>query len=195
MSNEAFTVRMGFFDTRAWTTRNIVDLYKTELSKAGFVTSQFPNISYPKISPKVLLNDPFEGAKTISFSIAPFGDFVQTRDTRVSYEQDPAKLAEVGTALANIFTWNICSTAKVQGDPLGVLRDIFRRVKPDGILKLSPKVTKFSEAPASLSGYPDKPSEPQCEDKAIPSGTKVANTGLWTLLFGLGVSLLTKGKV
>lgn len=194
--NETYTIRMGFFDTSPWNSREIVDLYKSELSKAGFVTSQFPTIFYPKISPKILLNNPFQGAKSISFNLAPFGDFQQTRDTNVSYEKDPAKLAEVGIAFANIFTWNVCSTDKVQGDPIGILRDIFRRVKPDGVLKLSPKISKFNDASLTLNGYPEKQSEPQCNEvKAIPKGVKVANTGLWTLLFGLGVSLLTKGKV
>lgn len=195
MSSKAFTVRMGIFDTRAWNAHDLVELYKSELTKAGFVTSQFPSISYPKLSPKILLDEPFQGSKSLSFELSPFGEFVQTRDTRVPYSKDSAKLAEYGVAFANIFTWNLCSTDKVQGDPLGMLRDIFRRVKPDGVLKLSPKVSSYADAPNTLAGYPEKLAAPQCESKAIKPGIKVANVGLWTLLFGLGVSLLTKGKV
>ncbi len=196
MGNEAYTVRMGIFDTRAWNAHELVDLYKSELSKAGFTTTQFPSIIYPKITPKVLMNDPFPGSKSLSFDLPPFGEFMQTRDTNVPYSEDSAKLAEYGAAFANIFTWNFCYNGVVPSDPLGLLRDIFRKVKPDGVLKLSPKVSKYSDAPVSLAGYPDKAGEPLCTVRtAIKPGVKVANTGLWTLLFGLGVSLLTKGKV
>lgn len=192
--NEVYTVRMGFIDTNLWSAHEIVDLYKPELTKAGFKTSQLPSVNYPETQYIVKKGEAFAEAKSIHISVPVFGEFDQTRDTRVPFEQDKAALAEYGKAFTTVFTWNLCAPEKDK-DPAGTLRNIMRTVKPaDGILKLSPKVSKFADAPLDLTGYPLKQSAPVCS-LATPAKVSKKNFGLWALGIGVLASILSKGKV
>ncbi len=192
--SDIYTVRMGLIDTKLWSQHAIVDFYKSELSKLGFRTSQLPTVEYPLTHVKLEANQPFQGARTIHISVPFLGDFEQTRDTRISFDKDPAALAESGKAVASIFIWNLCSPEDSK-DPLGALRDLFRRVKPEGVIKLSPKVSKFADAPLTMDGYPAKQlGELLCTTPST-SKAQAKNTGLWSLLIGIGLSAISKGKL
>jgi hypothetical protein len=189
---ETYTVRLGILDTSLWSAENIVQLYRDELKKAGFTAPALPVVSWPKPTVKFLRNDPFPGAQTITVNVPSLGDFTQTRDTNVPYEQDPAKLAETGKALATVFAWNLCYPGSAPGAE-GVLRDIFRRVKPEpGTMKTSPKVGLWASTPETLAGYPNRPASSAC---GVAPGTAPAPAaagkgkgyGLWA---ALGVLLL-----
>lgn len=185
------TVRMGLIDTRIWSPTELVSAYKTELSKAGFKSPQYPSVSYPETKVRMEKGNPFPEASTIHISIPVFGAFDQTRDTRIPVDKDPAMLAETGKAAASIFTWNLCAPDSDK-DPSGTLRNIFRTVKPAiGGLKLSPKVSTFLDAPLELDGYPPKQVEPSC---VVPPKDFRSKSGWWALLIGIGMSIASKGK-
>jgi hypothetical protein len=193
MTTEVYTIRMGFFDTRPWTGDEVVNLYKSPLSAAGFYTSQLPSVSHPTPTVKVSTNDPFPGSMSISINLPPFSELTQTRDTNVSYAQDPMKLATMGKAAATIFSWNVCReiTPGAGGDPSGTLRELFRKILPEpGTLKLSPKIGTWAATPEIVDGYPPKPPRPDC-------ATATAGAGFgspWLLgLLGL-LGLLALGK-
>jgi hypothetical protein len=176
MPIEVYTVRMGFFDSKAWVPTDLINLYKTELKAMGFFTPQLPSVIKPPKPVSITENDPFEGARSITINLAPFGPLTQTRDTRVPFEQDPAKLAQSGDARATIFTWNLCKEIQPGSapgaDPSGQLRDLFRRTKPDlGAIKLSPKVSTWSAAPEIEPGYPPKPPRPDSAPALAGAGS------------------------
>jgi hypothetical protein len=195
---DVYTVRMGLIDTGLWNAADLVNLYKTELKAAGFASNQLPSVDWPEAKVSVKANEPFTGARSITVSVPQLGDFSQTRDGNVPYEQDPAKLAQVGKAFPSIFTWNLCfPNPAPNADGAGILRDIFRRVRPEGILKLSPKVSTWESAPELQNGYPAKGPRPVCG--AVPdAGTNAAapakGPGLGAV-FGalLGLYLLSRG--
>lgn len=163
MTTDVYTVRMGFFDTRLWTAADLVALYKTDLKAAGFASNQLPSVMWPDTPITTKANDPFQGASSITINLPPFGELTQTRDNNVPYAQDPAKLAQAGKAFASLFTWNLCLPNPPPGvDGAGLLRDIFRKVRPEGILKLSPKVTTWESAPELQEGYPPRGPRPDC---------------------------------
>lgn len=182
-----YTIRHGFLDTRLWSPESIVALYKTDLKALGFSSPQLPTVIYPEAETKLTANDPFPGAKSIFVHSPELGDFSQTRDTRVPYAQDTAKLAEAGRAYFSVFTWNLCHPAEGQD---GALRNLFRSVKPDiGAHKLSPIVTVWESAPALLPGYPAKPGRPDCDPVPVPGPTgagTVKKMALWQKI-ALGV--------
>ena len=184
MSDKSFTIRMGLFDTRLWTPQDVVELYGKPLKEAGFTTPQYPSVVWPKFPVKVLQNDPFPGARTLTIQ-TPFGDLEQTRDLNVPYDTDPAKLAEAGAAFASLFTWNLCSGSDAAKDYAAILRDIFRSIKPVGLMKLSPKVAKWSDAPLALENFPNKPDSPNCEPKT--EGEKAKSSPWWYWVIGVGV--------
>jgi len=191
---DVYTVRMGIIDVRLWNQHDLVELYKSELSKAGFKSPQYPSVSYPLTKVRMEKGQPFPEARTIHISVPVFGDFDQTRDMRVTEDKDPAQLAQVGKALMSVFTWNLCAPA-TDKDPSGTLRNIFRSVKPAvGILKLSPKVAKYLDAPLEMEGYPAKQPEPTCKVDTAPAKFR-SKSGLWALLIGIGMSIVSKGKV
>lgn len=172
MAMDVYTVRMGLFDTRLWTPGDIVALYKTDLKAAGFASNQLPAVVWPDTPIQTKANDPFPGASSIAINLPPFPELTQTRDNNVPYAQDPAKLAQAGKAFASIFTWNLCLPNPAAGvDGAGLLRDIFRRVRPEGILKLSPKITTWESAPELQEGYPPRGVRPDCGGAPAPTPT------------------------
>lgn len=198
---DVFTVRMGLIDTGLWNAADIVGLYKTELKAAGFASNQLPIVEWPAARTNVTANDPFQGARSITISHPDLGDFSQTRDGNVPYDQDPAKLAQTGKAFLSVFTWNLCLPNPAPGaDGAALLRDIFRKVRPAGILKLSPKVSKWENAAELQPGYPPKGPRPDCG--SVPAPGPVSATagpgkkpGLGAIVAGvLGLWLLTKGR-
>lgn len=159
MALEVFTVRMGFYDTAAWSAERIAQLYAAELAKLGAVAPVLPSVAWPPIAVAVT---PGELSTLTIGPPEPFEAVSQTRDRRVPYAQDPAKLAEFGRAALTVFTWNVCAPP----ESLGALRDLFRRTKPDvGALKLSPVIALWTAAPVELAGYPNKPARPECAPK------------------------------
>lgn len=191
--SDTFTVRMGIIDTVLWNQHSIVSFYAAELKKLGFKTTQFPVVEWPSVSIQLKTDDPFPGARTIYIKIPNLGDFQQTRDTNVALAEDNAALAETGKASASIFTWNLCAPDDSK-DAAGQLRDLFRRMKPAGGLKLSPKISLFADAAPTLAGYPNQPPDP-CKATTEKKITKKDNQGLWTVLLGIGLSVLSKGKL
>lgn len=172
MAIDVYTVRMGFFDTKLWTPADLVALYKGELKAAGFASNQLPVVIWPDTPITTKANDPFQGAATITVNLPPFGEISQTRDNNVPYAQDPAKLAQAGKAFASIFTWNLCLPNPAPGfDGAGFLRDLFRKIRPEGILKLSPKVSTWESAPELADGYPPKGARPECGAAPAPAPT------------------------
>ena len=170
-----FTVRHAFFDTDLWSPAEIVGLYKSSLKAAGFSTNQMPSVVYPAIKTRLAVNDPFPGAQTLYISGTPWGTFEQTRDTRVPYEEDPAKLATRGRAYATAFVWNLCAPASSrEPNAAGQLRAIFRSIFPDvGTLKLSPVIATYPDAPKSLTGFPPRPAQPGCGPAPAPAPAEV----------------------
>lgn len=169
--SETYTVRLGILDTSLWTAEEIVKLYRDELKKAGFTAPAMPNVAWPKPTTKLLRNDPFPGAQTLTVNVPDLGEFTQTRDTNVPYEQDPAKLAQAGKAFATVFSWNLCFPGSAPGAE-GLLRDIFRRVKPEaGTIKTSPKVGTWAATPDTLPGFPPKPGSIVCGVTPAPGPT------------------------
>lgn len=185
MPGETYTVRLGIVDTRLWSQEDIVALYRAELKKAGFTAPGFPVVSYPATAVKLRANDPFAGAVTLSATVPGLGDFTQTRDTRVPYAQDPAKLAQARKAMATVFAWNLCQPVSAPG-AAGVLRDIFRRVKPEpGVMKGSPQVNTWAATPVTLAGYPPRPALASCGVAPAPTPAPAAagkGPGFWVAL-------------
>lgn len=160
---EVYTVRGGIYDVGALSASQIVALYGPELTRAGFIAPQPPTVT-----PRTTHAQPTtEGTfRRITLSAPPFDPVEQSRDMRVSYDQDPAKLAEMGAGQLTTFAWNLCGPA----DGAGTLRDLFRRVRLEGTLKLSPVVALWRAAPVELSGFPPRPVQPNCAPRAGGGG-------------------------
>lgn len=204
MTIDVYTIRMGLFDTRLWTPTDLLALYKADLKTAGFASNQLPQVEWPNTLNTMTLDDPFPGAKRLVINLPPFGELSQTRDTRVPYAEDPMKLADAGKGHASVFTWNLCLPNPPAGvDGAGLLRDIFRRIKPEGTLKLTPKVSTWESAPELLEGYPPKGLRPECGGAPAPApspgggggGKGKVNPWLATLAGVLGAYLLKKGSL
>lgn len=196
---DVYTVRMGLIDTGLWNAADLVNLYKAELKAAGFASNQLPSVNWPEVKPSVKANDPFQGARSITVTVPHLGTFSQTRDGNVPYEQDPAKLAQVGKAFPSVFTWNLCfPNPPPNADGAGILRDIFRKVRPEGMLKMSPKVSTWETAPELQDGYPAKGPRPECGAGPVAVAKAAApakGPGLGAALTALiGLYLLTKGR-
>ena len=177
MAAEVYTVRLAIFDTAALSALQVDQLYRAELERAGFVLPQSPAVLWPPTAVSVHENDPFAGARSITISAPPFEPVTQTRDTRVPYAEDPAKLADARAAQLTTFTWNVCGPA----GQAGTLRELFRRVKPPGTLKLSPVIATWAAAPVELDGYPPKLARAVCER---PRGAAGAGLALGLLALG-----------
>ena len=172
MATDVYTVRMGLFDTKLYTPADLVSLYKADLKAAGFASNQLPAVIWPDTPVVVKANDPFQGATSLAINLPPFATLSQTRDNNVPYAQDPAKLAQAGKAFASIFTWNLCLPSPPPNtDGAALLREIFRRVRPEGILKLSPKVSTWESAPELQEGYPPRGVRPDCGKAPAPAPT------------------------
>lgn len=193
--SDVFTVRMGFADTGLWSADKLLSLYKEPLKLAGFKATHLPSVAWPRSIVQVTNDDPFAGARSIKLVTPGLSDISQTRDTRVPYAQDPAKLADAGKAFLTLFTWNL--TAPTQGaEHAGTLRNLFRAIKPDeGTAKLSPIVKPWIEAPDQLAPYPPKP--PLVSAQKSPLAVAAASRpklGLGSILaIAGGLYLMSKG--
>lgn len=167
MALQFFTVRGGFYDAAAWDPAGIVKLFAAELQKLGMGAPQLPTVAYPPLEVRLSVEPPMRTLTAVP--PAPFEPVSQSRDTRVPYADDPAKLAEYGQAVLTVFTWNVCA----QPEQAGALRDLFRRLKPDGALKLSPIVKPWTEAPPELPGFPPKAAQSSCEPRGGGGGPAV----------------------
>ncbi|HKY36469.1 MAG TPA: hypothetical protein VJN18_11050 [Polyangiaceae bacterium] len=181
---EVYTVRGGIYDVGALSASQIAALYQAELARAGFTAP-----SLPSVTPRVTLAEPStEGVfRRITLTAPPFEPVEQSRDTRVSYAEDPAKLAEAGTGQLTTFSWALCGPSDAQAP--GALRQVFRSVRLEGTLKLSPVVATWTNTPVELSGFPPRPVQPNCAPRARSSGA-AAGIGIGIVaLLALGLAL------
>lgn len=167
--SETYTVRMGLADTGLWSADKLLGLYKQALKDAGFTATHLPSVAWPRSLVTVKADDPFPGARSILLVTPGLADISQTRDTRVPFAQDPAKLADAGKAFLTLFTWNLTHPDSARAaEHAGTLRNLFRSIKPgEGTAKLSPIIKPWGDAPVTLAPYPDKP----------PLATAVASSG------------------
>jgi hypothetical protein len=187
---EVYTVRGGIYEVAALDAAQVLALYRPELERAGFTVPQEPLVT-PRVTNVQTSSD--GPIRRIEISAPPFDATSQVRDTRVSYADDPAKLAELGQARLSTFTWNLCGPS----DALGALRELFRRVKPYGTLKLSPVVSTFAAAPIELSGFPPRPALISCvRPSSSPGGGGAAAAGgvLAFLALLLGARALSRRR-
>ena len=189
---EIYTVRGGIYDVDALTASTIAALFGTELMRAGFRATESPSVQVLRTDVELEQDGAF---KRIRLSAPPFEPVEQSRDTRVPIAEDPARLAEAGRGVLTTFSWNVCGP----NEGVGALRDLFRRRRVEGWLKLSPIVTTYSAAPAQLAGYPPRPPMPGCAPRAPAAqsdgsglGAALGVLGLLGLL-GFGLSRRRRG--
>lgn len=187
---EVYTVRGGIYDADRVPASAIAALYFEELARAGFHVVESPTVSVRPTQAEVSVDGPF---KRIRLTSPPFDPVEQSRDTRVPYEEDHAALAEAGRGTLTTFVWNLCGPDAAAG----TLRDIFRRRRVEGWLKLSPIVSTWSAAPVQLAGYPARPPQPGCTPRVAKDSSGGSGLALGLgLLFagGLGALALRKRR-
>lgn len=191
--SEVYTVRMGFADTGLWSADKVLSLYKTALKEAGFTATHLPSVAWPRSVLTVKSDDPFPGARSIMLVTPGLSDISQTRDTRVPYADDPAKLADAGKAFLTLFTWNLTHPDSARAaEHAGTLRNLFRSIKAgEGTAKLSPIIKPWGEAPVSLQPYPDKPPLASAVAASSPAPAPAkAKLGLGQVLAGIAALYL-----
>lgn len=177
---EVYTVRGGIYDVDALAPSHVAALYATELMAAGFRATESPVVT---VRPTQVQLEQDGAFKRIRLTAPPFDPIEQSRDTRVPFADDPMRLAEAGRGVLTTFAWNLCGPS----DGAGALRDLLRRRRVVGWLKLSPIVTTFGAAPVQLAGYPPRPPMPGCAPRPSSSSSSSGAAGALGLLGLLGL--------
>ena len=151
-----FTIRGGIVATDTFSRDAVVRMLNDAVLDAGADAFTLPSVKWEVLNTQTLRNEPFEGFTTIRVLSGPFKNTEQTRDDSPmdAARAAPTPMVSARRMVATTWTWNVC------GGDAGVLRqnlrEMTRRWRDQGYLKLPTLVNPYAEAPAMLAGYPNK---------------------------------------
>ena len=156
MAARIFTLRGGIIATDTFNRDAVLRMLNDAVLDAGSDAFTVPALKWSVLTSRVLREEPFEGFTTIRVTSGPFKGTEQTRDDSVmdAARAAPTPMVSARRMVATTWTWNVCGGD--EGRLRANLRDMTRRWRDQGYLKLPTVVTPYAEAPAALAGYPAK---------------------------------------